>query len=135
MKKIQKLCFLALVGLMVGTSCEKTPQAPDPAPTSCKSCANQTFLKQTKGTKGTVKKVNQGDYFYDGGVYYVEVSSIDFPELNETASTVRLFPCSRNLYNEEHVGSEVSLNVNVFLCSTDNHGSESNNFHIFNLFN
>ncbi len=32
MKKIQKLCFLALVGLMVGTSCEKTTQAPDPNP-------------------------------------------------------------------------------------------------------
>ncbi len=39
MKKIQKLCFLALVGLMVGTSCEKTPQnnpVPVPvAPTPC----------------------------------------------------------------------------------------------------
>ncbi len=32
MKKLQKLCFLALVGLMVGTSCEKTTQAPDPNP-------------------------------------------------------------------------------------------------------
>ncbi len=30
MKKIQKLCFLALVGLMVGTSCEKTPATPNP---------------------------------------------------------------------------------------------------------
>ena len=32
MKKIQKMCFLALVGLMVGTSCEKTAQTPDPNP-------------------------------------------------------------------------------------------------------
>ncbi len=32
MKKIQKLCFLALVGLMVGTSCEKTTATPDPNP-------------------------------------------------------------------------------------------------------
>ncbi len=32
MKKIQKLCFLALVGLMVGTSCEKKQAAPDPNP-------------------------------------------------------------------------------------------------------
>ncbi len=30
MKKIQKMCFLALVGLMVGTSCEKTPATPNP---------------------------------------------------------------------------------------------------------
>ncbi len=32
MKKIQKLCFLALAGLMVGTSCEKTTAIPDPNP-------------------------------------------------------------------------------------------------------
>ena len=53
MKKIQKLCFLALVGLMVGTSCEKTAQNnPVPvsvAPTPCEYIEGVVIAELRRG--------------------------------------------------------------------------------------
>ncbi len=45
MKKIQKMCFLALVGLMVGTSCEKTN---DPDPQT--DCIEGVVIAERRGT-------------------------------------------------------------------------------------
>ncbi len=47
MKKLQKMCFLALVGLMVGTSCEKTTNsAPDPET----DCIEGVVIAEKRGT-------------------------------------------------------------------------------------
>jgi hypothetical protein len=48
MKKIQKLCFLALVGLMVGTSCEKTSN-PNPQD----ECIEGVVIAEARGTNPT----------------------------------------------------------------------------------
>ena len=49
MKKIQKMCFLALIGLMVGTSCEKTSQTP-PAPTTQTDCIEGVVIAFARDT-------------------------------------------------------------------------------------
>lgn len=48
MKKMQKLCFLALLGLMVGTSCEKTSN-PDPQT----DCIEGVVIAEKRGTDPT----------------------------------------------------------------------------------
>ena len=67
MKKIQKLCFLALVGLMVGTSCEKSSN-PDPQ-TDCiegvvigSDCPSYLFVSLPKGQLGSYFKNGTSEY-------------------------------------------------------------------------
>ena len=128
------LCYLLFFSLASCKSCKKTPE---PIPVlECKKCLeSSTFIQKTSNLKGIIKKVGESDYFYDGGKYYVEISSAAIPGLSQSSPTARLFPCCTNRYDDTDIGKEVILNVAVFSCLTDEHGRPNNIFQLFYVFN
>ena len=70
MKKIQKLCFLALVGLMVGTSCEKT--APEPENNCFKGVVIGKIRSNGGGLAVSMEKTNLSTHTWRGYSNVVE---------------------------------------------------------------
>ncbi len=121
MKKIQKLCFLALVGLMVGTSCEKTPATTPNPETECVEgvvirwdCPSLLTVQVTNGVNiGAVYTNSTGTQTYSNaltitntqladslGVTYARGEKIYFSvNKNETNpySKTKSYPCMLNM--------------------------------------
>jgi hypothetical protein len=126
--------YILMLAFSSCKSCKKEKVAPAPV-LECKKCFESTFYRKVSNLKGTVRKVSENDYFYDGGKYYVEVSSSAIPELSQNAPTAKLFPCCTNKYDDTDIGKEVILNAAVFSCATGDHGRPSNNIYEFYVFN
>ena len=84
MKKIQKLRFLALIGLMVGTSCEKSSTTPTPQ-TDCiegvvigSDCPSYLFVSVPKGQLGSYFKDNNGVEYNNA----ISISNIQIADMN-----------------------------------------------------
>ncbi|PKQ69300.1 MULTISPECIES: hypothetical protein [Raineya] len=128
------LAYALLFSLASCKSCKKEKVEPTPD-LECKECVEYSFYRKVRNLKGIVKKVGIADYYYNGGMYYVEINSSAIPELNQNYPTARLFPCCTNRYDDTDVGKEVTLNVDVFSCLTDKHGRLNNVFYNFYVFN
>ncbi|RKS53163.1 hypothetical protein BC962_1411 [Gillisia mitskevichiae] len=81
----------------------------------------------------TVKSIEDGDYFYDGNRFYLEVDAeIHLPELanKDSVSIIRIFAPANNI---GEIGEELMVKGTISTCVSGAHGRLTNNLHLFYL--
>ena len=129
---IYSAVFLSSILLMV-SNCKKDKS------NECSTCdGTKKLVQYFSNVNGVVKKVQDGEPYYDARKYYVEVDAQTYLSklyMQNQIKIVRLFPCSRSVvFSDSDTNRAITISGNLSLCSTANHGSPTNNILTFNIY-
>lgn len=102
MKSLLNVIAIAFISFSINLGCKKDVS------NECDTCEQALTIQSFSNITGTIKKVADGEPFYDGNKYYVLVDAQTFLSALYTQNGnkfERLFPCSKtSVYTDVDTG-------------------------------
>jgi len=125
---IKAIIYLSILTFF---SCSNEDKINEDVFLKCNESEVRIVLKEA--IPATVKSIEDGDYFYDGNRFYLEVDAEKhLSELasKDSVSIIRIFAPSNNI---GEIGKELMVEGTISTCVSGAHGRLTNNLHLFYL--
>ncbi len=134
MKKINFLIVaFAMTFTSINITCKKEQSL------QCVPCNGLSYhVQDFSSIEGVIKKVADGEPYYDGRKYYILVQAQKYLKPlynNDSLQYERIFPCSKAvLYTDSDTGKTTKISGQLSKCTTADHGLTANLLITFNTY-